>query len=326
MAGPFGLEGEDHWDAPFKTKDAVQRRLISEGKHGVFVDAPARVPLDGRTALPVVGCRVVSLRDAKKVSFDRGAIVTAVHLDDGRLHAALVQEARTRDPSAPKPEDDPTDPGEGTFVRMFKLDAHARLPDLPWRAGTVLTTLLLRGDRTDRQRSVLAAPPPRGWVDPVVAEAAAAAPPVERAPVKVSRLPGATFKREARSPQPPGAPGVALSLLKKTQAKGALVVRGTVSLPLLEHQVVKDHPVGDPEARAVVPVGLLLTGEDLAGPFVVDLGVPVHELPEPGAPARGYFSLDLLTTKAMSHRRAQKYWLWAFAGEALSGPTELVLT
>jgi hypothetical protein len=326
VAGPFGLEGQDHWEAPFKTKDAVQRRLIREGKDGVFVDAPARVPLDGRTALPVVGCRLVSLRDAKKVSFDRGAIVTAVHLDDGRLHAGLVHASRTRDPSAPKPEEDATDPGEGTFVRMFKLDAHERLPDLPWRAGTIVTTLLLRGDRSERQRSLLAPPPPRGWVDPVVAEAAAAAPPVERGPVKVSRLEGATWKREARSPQAPEAPGLALSLLKRAQAKGSLVVRGTFTVPLLEHQVVKDHVVGDPEAKAVVPVGLLLTGEESAGPFVVELGVPIYELPPAGAPAKGHFTLDLLTTKAMSHRKAQKYWLWAFVGEALSGPTEVVLT
>jgi hypothetical protein len=326
--GAFGLEGDDHWRAPFKTKAAVQQRLSREGAEGLFIDAPARVPLDGRTELPIVGCRVVSLRDARAVSFDRGAIVAALHLDEGRLHAALVEPPRNRDPSVPAPEPDETDPGEGRFYRMFTVDAHARLPDLPWRKGTIITTLLLRGQRSERARSELVTPTPRGWIDPVALEAAKAAEAkramTPRAPA-LRKVPGASYRKEARSPQPPDAPGVALLAPKRAQAKGELVVRGTFQVPLLEWQKVGDTPVGDPEAKAVVPVGLLLAGERVAGPFVLDLAVPLHELPAEGKPARGHFMVDLLKTDAMSHRTRQRYWLWAFAGEALAGPYEVDL-
>lgn len=328
MPGPFGLDDADFWERPYRTKDAVQQRLSKEGKTGVFVDAPGKVPLDGRTTLPVVGCHVVTLREARTLSFDRNAVVVGVHLDDGRAHVDLVEPPRVRDPSAPRPAPDDEDPGEGRVYKMFKLDAHARLPDLPWEKGKIVTTLLLRGQRSERVTSELVAPPPRVWVDPVVAEAMAGAP-RERGPEPVRPKPAGelpTFRRDARSPAPPAQAGLALVSLRKAPASGQLVVRGTFVLPLLPHQLVKDRPVGDPEARAVVPVTLVLLGEETTGPFVVDLGVPVHELPPEGKPARGYFGLDLLKHPAMAHKKKQRYWLWAFAGEHLWGPHEVAIT
>ncbi len=328
MAGPFGLDDADFWERPYRTKDAVQQRLSKEGKTGVFVDAPAKVPLDGRTSLPIVGCHVVTLREAATLSFDKNAVVAAVHLDDGRAHVDLVEPPRVRDPSAPRPAPDDEDPGEGRVYKMFKLDAHARLPDLPWEKGRIVTTLLLRGQRSERVTSELVAPPPRGFVDAVVAEAMAAAP-RERRPERVRPAAGPelpSYRRDARSPAPPAQPGLALVALRKVPASGQLVARGTLVLPVVEHQVVHDHPVGDPEARAVVPVTLVLLGEETVGPFVIDLGVPLYELPPEGKPARGYFGLDLLKHPAMAHRKKQRYWLWAFAGEHLWGPHELTIT
>lgn len=329
MAGPFGLEDADFWERPFRTKDDVQARLSKEGATGVFVDGPARVPLDGRTSLPIVGCHVVTLREASRLSFDRNAVVVGVHLGDGRARAALVEPPRVRDPSAPRPEPDDEAPGEGRVYKMFKLDAHARLPDLPWEKGRIVTTVLLRGQRSERVTSELVTPPPRVWLDPAVAEAAEKAERAPRGPERVQPKPGGdlpTFRRDARSPAPPAQPGLALVALRKVPASGQLVVRGTFVLPLLPHQMVKDHPVGDPEARAVVPVTLVLLGEESPGPFVIDLSVPVYELPPEGKPARGYFGLDLLKHPAMAHRKRQRYWLWAFSGEAMWGPHEVAIT
>lgn len=329
MPGPFGLEDADFWSRPYRTKDAVQQRLSREGVTGVFADAPARVPLDGRTSLPVVGCHVVSLREARALSFDKNAVVAGVHLADGRTHVDLVEPPRVRDPSAPRPEPDGDDPGEGRVYKLFKLDAHARLPDLPWERGAILTTLLLRGQRSERLRSELVVPPPKAYLDPAVVEAAASLPPPERRPARVRPKPGAelpTYRRDARSPAPPAQSGLSLVALRKVPASGQLVVRGTFLLPLLPGQLVEQHPVGDPEARAVVPVDLVLLGEQTPGPFVLDLAVPVYELPPEGKPARGYFGLDVLKHPAMTHRKKQRYWLWAFAGEALWGPHEVVVT
>ncbi|MCW8137660.1 MAG: hypothetical protein KIT58_02020 [Planctomycetota bacterium] len=59
MPGPFGLDDADFWTQPYRTKDAVQQRLSKEGATGLFLDAPAKVLLDGRTKLPLVGCHVV---------------------------------------------------------------------------------------------------------------------------------------------------------------------------------------------------------------------------------------------------------------------------
>lgn len=329
MPGPFGLDDADFWTQPYRTKDAVQQRLSKEGATGLFLDAPAKVPLDGRTKLPLVGCHVVPLREARTARFAAGAVVAAAHLDEGRTHVALVEPPRVKDPSAPRPAPDDEDPGEGRVYKMFTLDAHARLPDLPWRPGSIVATVLLRGQRAERVRCELVVPPPRGWVDPVVAEAAAAAPPPERGPERVRPRPGGelpSYRKDARSPAPPAGVGLSLVTLRRVPARGQLMVRGTFALPLLPHQVVDGHQVGDPEAKAVVPVDLVLLGEEATGPFVIDLAVPVHDLPPEGKPARGYFGLDLLAQPAMAHRKKQRYWLWAFAGEAMWGPQELALT
>lgn len=331
-AARFGLADADFWAAPYKTKDAVQKRLSKEGKTGVFIDAPAKVPLDGRLDLPIVGCVVVTLRDAQKVSLDRAGLLAGVHLDDGRLHVARLREPRVLDPSRRGAKPDGEDPGEGRVYSMFLVDAHERLPDLPWRRGAILTTVLLRdgGSLPLRARSELVPPPlPGAWIDPVVAEAAAGAPPpAERKPPKVRPKPGGatSYARDPKAPAPPAAPGIAVSVPKAAPAGNPLIVRGAFAVPLLAHQVVTAGDVGDPSAKAVVPVDLVLTGEETPGPFHLDLGVPIAALPAEGAPAVGHFALDLLAHPAMSHRKAQKYWLWAFAGEAVSGPHEVTLT
>ena len=101
------------------------------------------------------------------------------------------------------------------------------------------------------------------------------------------------------------------------------MLRGAFRLPIPERRRVREGeaPVGVPLAQAVLPVSLVLTGDDLPGPYQLDLQVPVFEAPS-GEPAVGHFALDLTEHLALPAQRTHAY---VFSGAAMTGPVSFEL-
>lgn len=330
----FGLTEDQFWTAPFATKNEVQERLSAAGFVGVAIDAPARVLHEHRETLPVVGCHVITFREARRLSFDRSAVLVAVRPEDGRVLADLVEVPRVVDTTQDEPPADDDDPGEGKYYRMFKADARARL-DLPWRAGAWLVSVHLGPYDSNRARVELTRPR-FAHEDPAVAEARAKAA-AETWPEKASPAPGTPLPSYARgpaTPRPPEAPGFKfIPPPRRTVAKkGAqLVLQAAFRLPVAPRHLVRPKPddpawdPGAPGAKAVVPITLLVVGEgDAPGPFLVPLQVPCFDAPA-GGHVTGQLALDLLAAPAMQHATPQRYRLRAFSGELVAGPIELEL-
>ncbi|MCO5165342.1 MAG: hypothetical protein M9894_03115 [Planctomycetes bacterium] len=359
MPGPLGLAEADLWGDPRAREDVVIDRLIDEGFLGVAVEAPARVTLGARATLPLVGVEAAPLSGAGGWAPVRlAAVACASALETREVRAALaVPPADAGPPSFPPEGDLPA--LEGAQYEMFEVDLRERLR-LPWRPGTWVVGLLVREQVTNRV-TVTLAPGAPGFVDPAVAALLSARPrprypqPVWPRPAPGKPLPA--YAPRPDSPPVPEAPGIALAVerLVMDTDDAQVVVRGSFRLGVLEREVVRPgdpadaalletlaedaraealrdglawQDPGDPEATAVVPITLVVTGAERPAPLVVRLQVPVRQPIDPTADApeaMGHFALDLLAVEGGERLRGQTSFIYALCGDVLAGPAAVAV-
>lgn len=357
MPGPLGLKDAEFWDDPRRTEDEVQDRLLDEGFLGVVIDAPSRVPLARREDLPVCGVRATTLRENRGLSIPAATVATASCLETHEVRAdlAFLQKSRLEAPAA---SDD--DPGEGVTIGNFETDLRKRL-GVPWRPGTWVVTLLVRERASNRVTIKLEGAGGGAFKDPAAAAVLAAQrrprypQPISPAPAPGEPLP--SFRARPDSPPVPEQPGLALLVerLVRDGDDAQVILRGSFRLPALERELVKPadpadaaalEPLdpaaraqalregaawqdpGDAEATAVLPITIVATGVDRAGPLVVRLQAPSYDQVDPTADVAlvtGHFALDLLMQRGGELLRDQTSFIYALCGEALAGPATVAV-
>ncbi len=310
--------------------------LREQGFQGLVIAGPESAAVDHEPSLPVIGFRLFDTHEGHPVQLSSCGLVTTVHVESGRFVAARIEDARddrpTPEPSRP--------PKRGEVAQQFEVDVAERSRDLPWRPGTLITTILLADRRSNRVRTRVTAGS-AAEADPAVADFLRTHP-REGLPEPVwppladpdSADAGSPRYREAGAPAPPESEGVALEFDERVVVGGpdrTCVLRGSFRLPVRSSQIVpneapSDWPgVGDEDATAVVPVDLLLTSNYEAGPFLLPLRLPCYEAIDEGANppiAIGEFAIDLFSLREMP-QMPQTYFVWAVAGETLSEPATL---
>lgn len=298
---------------------------------GWFLDAPAEVPFDRATTLPAVLARRLSLAEDAATNWPREATLVAARLEDGAVYVADVFPAY--DLPVLAPQGDPL-PDDGARVASAEaLDLRARLPDLPWREGTLAVTALVGARRTatvtvrlrratpyppdvsrllDARRAVgfpRAVSPPRG---------APGEPPLYRAGQHTPRVSGA---------------GLALHAVGATPRE--LTLWGALrAVPRAREVVRPDDPaegrynalrgaswvdVGAPGATAVMPVTLIARHPMLPGAAAVALQVPSYTELRAGAIADAFFGVAPFVSGWIPPWPG-RWTFWAAAGERLAGP------
>jgi hypothetical protein len=334
QGGLLQLDDAEFWSAPFRTRDETQRRLSREGFLGVAIDAPQRVPLDGRQTIPVVGWDVATFRQAKKLRFEDFALVTAVSQDDGYVYTGRLYDPRVKDSRQAAPEDE--DPGEGKSYRAFTFDLNERV-GIGLRPKACVVTMIVQDQVSNRVTTTLC-PPQLSWVDPEVkaflAERRGAGSEVaERFPQAVSppasgALP--SYEASAKTPEIPTSEGLALVGPQKATRNAPCPVYGSFRVPVPEDLRVRERPdqpgwgVGDDKAVAVIPVTLVVTGGRVPGPYVARLQVPIYEAVGEDSLGVGHFALDLC--QVLGGLGAQNYFVYAFSGSAFFGPVSIELS
>jgi hypothetical protein len=248
-----------------------------------------------------------------------------VDLERSRLLAQVVPVADRAEPS----DGEPPVPGFRGVQQL--LDVRAALA-LPWKPASYLMTLLLH-EQTSNRLHVRLGPSPRAYRDPEV-ERFLEQQRLRQPPPPVTRAPGTlalAWRRQPASPEVPAAGGIVLQADRVVvQREGAVhPLLGSFRLPIRPWDVVRPFEdrgkqvlpdVGDPAAKAVATIALLLISAAPTTIVSVELRVPVYEL-EPADPpvASGHFKLDLMRLTGFSDR-TQTYFVYAFAGEVMAGP------
>ena len=334
--GAFGLP-----DAAFlegKTTEGsaqvVQKVLRDDKFMGMILDGPARVEIDKWDTVRLAGVRKASYEQNFDVRLEKRAILVAARVETGEVLAGPAFEHKDEvEPPPRRPESFP----QGENVRPFSIDLRKRLPTLPWRPGTLAITVLLYDQRSN---SVITRLEHKASKDPEVAKYLEAQ--------KHPRFPGpatpaesahVSYARDPRSPEVPKAAGIVLAIERVTVDRpGArAILHGSFRLPATEGETVRARPegpdganwrdVGDPRATAVMPISLVITGDDDLGPWVEPLRVVSREpLVTEGKKtyATGYFNIDLLRAPDPV-RQHQSYAVWAVSGDTISEPVKVSL-
>jgi len=334
--GAFELEDAEFWTALSAIEEYLLDRFEEDEEYtGVVLDGPREVQLDGRSTLPLLMVRACSLVENAALELDSRGILISTLLEG---HEVLADFA-FRQPDEPPDEafsDDDESPPEGRVVKVYSLSLTERLSELPWKPGTWQTTLLLFDQRSN---SVVTRLQQVASLDPAVLEFLAARrrpgyPPV----VSTPGGPAANLYRpRLDTPPPPAAPGFTLAV-DRVVVDGpdqTCMLRGSFLLPLLPRDVVRPLPgpvgspaelqaradgwvdVDAPEAVAVVPITLLLTGNEKPAPVLLPLQAAVYG-PIEGQMARGQFAVDLF--RAAPDLPIQSYAVWAISRAIISDP------
>jgi hypothetical protein len=316
-------------------EDALHR-FIDEGRTGIAFRAPSGiVPAalgGGRSRLPIVGCCVQTLRAAaRRPPFERMAVLVAVQLETGRVRVAPAFADPTRGANLTLPPD----PGEGFTGSLFRIDAGERLaiPPIPgpialWLIARDIVAGPVRIRVEDRQpvdmedaevAKFLAGWRKRNIVKPRGADASTVWP---------RETVFGTYPIYRKTPESPPMPdrGIVLRVMPEVvHGKSAVrLILGSFRVTIPRRQVVFQPLSGDP-TTAVVPITLVITGNDLPGAVVRHLRLPSYSAVnsvETNPIVEGQFKLNLFSFVSM--RRAwQRYFVYAVCGDSISNPVRV---
>jgi hypothetical protein len=200
--------------------------------------------------------------------------------------------------------------------------------NIPWRDGTLLVTLLRGNQLSNRvririEKSRLAFRDPE--VEKFIARHRRRGRPLPIRPEPGIAVAGSAvalpwYRRLPESPEVPAQPGIALTV------RGT-VVRASFRLPVLDIDIISSADrsqtsrFGYLQPTAVVPITLMVLGNESSNPLQLDIQVPSYseiDLPAKDRAVNGFFALDLADMKP-----DQGSFVYAFAGEILAGPVRI---
>jgi hypothetical protein len=284
----------------------------------------------GNGRLPLAGCRVDTLRAAAQwPPFEDIAVIVAAHIESGRVFAARAF-APSTEVTDPPPR--PRDPGEGWTGSTFRIDVAARL-GFRLEPGTFCVWLVVRGEACSPVRIEVVKPARPGFDDPEVAKFIAnwrdgkVAKPRSADPATIwpAESVFGSYPSYRICAESPPIPKQGISLWAKRVValeKGARwVLAGSFRLAIPRRHVVLKPVSGNP-ATAVVPITLVVTARDAAGPFVRHLRVPSKSpisARDDTPLVEGHFTLNLFSLPRM-WRAPHTYCIYAVCGDTLSAP------
>lgn len=312
--------------------EALTEAALDEARARFDLRLPDVVDLAKASRLPALALSAGPSTSTLPV--DDAGVVIVTHLEAGVTLAATwaLWKKPARTDSAL--EDDDDGGKVGFSVAPFRADLRARLPELPWRPGHLIARLVVRDQMTAPSYVTLDGgdltrdADVRAYLDWVAAQQPS---PQSPAPTAIQT----DYQRDAWTPEVPAQAGLALVIQKVSLARrgDSLVLRGAYNLPVgPRERVVDDAPeradVEPVPVVARVTVTVVIVGHRTPGPAVLTLPIDAHAFAEPGPDGRahvaGVFRCELFAHPAMP-RGLQRYSVYAFAQEHMTGPLALTL-
>jgi hypothetical protein len=321
--GGLGLSDNKFWGDASALEERAMAPFEESELVGLFLDGPKRASVQTRADVPLVVVRAASIKENTSISLQRRGVLVSTRLESDETWAALA----FRQPNKPRratPRRNPDTLPEGRAVKASRVVLNERIPEVAARSGTWATSFLLFNQHSNQVTTRVEAK--QGSKARTQGQGAASArftPP----PVPPTDAPDHPYQARPDSPALTGQASIALASANKTEpAPGkAWMLRGSLLLPVLTRDLVSKklgRDLGDPPPVAVLPVTILLTGDDDAEPILLPLRVPIHQ-PLEGAKgqslARGHFALDLRALLG-DQLVPQTYAVWALSRQQISAP------
>lgn len=319
---------------PFRPGPAWLDVLSLQGEagcRGSALVAPTRIDLTEHSELPFA--LVFVLDEQPEFPATSATAVLVTRLESRTTWCVPLREPRER-PARPREDDDGGFQKPGVTVGAAHFNLRDRIPDLPWRPGTLVMRLVRNGAESNTVTVVLDA----GALSND--ESARAILDHRRAPAlpEAELLPAAAeVGWSAETPMVPPPDGLVMRVVASDLVSNPPVIfaRGSYTVPARQIEIVPpEHPVRSADGRIVVarlPLALVVTGPELLEPVVIRVRLDSHllvdadgwriPLPEGDRRTRmqGQFNLNLGAFWEFP-RVPGRYWVRAIVGAFDSGP------
>jgi hypothetical protein len=286
MSISYGLDEGEYWSDPNRTLEATVQEAVRQDFRGLLLEGPRTVDTERRSTLPLVGLRSATFEENFYLRHVSHAVIVGVSAGDNSVLAAPAWQDKSegKEDYTPPAEGFP----EGFSLSPFDLEVRERLPEMPWGPGKWTFTLYLFNQQSN----------------PVTVEFQAGKRIQEERsderpahhPRRIRPAPdpeaGHSFEKSAGSPELPRGEGIALKMDRKVIAPGSrdCMLRGAFRLMASPGEPAREGAEG---AAAIVPITLLLLGEDIAGPYLFTIHAPSRASSVQGM-VEGHFHVNLL--------------------------------
>jgi hypothetical protein len=309
--------------APKEAELQAAGDLLDDGEaKGIWILAPEKVGIDQAADVTILGWDCFNTEARARRYLGLSGVVVATRVESRETFGGGLSVDKEPGVSEAKPADDEPLPDVDVLL-PFRFGLRERVPDLPWRAGTYIVDVILDTEVSNRLRFQVT-PGKAAERDPAIAEfiekqrmSASGVTDLRPAMVDGAKLPN--YRKTAESLPLPDGVGISLSVDRvSVYKKGAEnVLRGSFRLPV----PAAYYRGGDGAApTASVPITLVVTGNDLSGPFVAPLRVATFDTINKNAEesvVTGNFEVDLFALPELS-KVVQTYWIRAYSGEVRS--------
>lgn len=322
--------GDDWFDAG--------RAMADGDARGTFLVAPATVDLSARDHLPFAVLSVLEAEPDLPATAETAVLVTRI---ESRTTWCVPLEAPRDAPRREEIDDepDPLPPKAGVSIAVTHFDLLDRIPELPWRPGTLVLRLVRDGIESEASTvhlvpgALFDEPRARALLD---THRGPALPPPPPAPS------GADAGWSAETPNVPDPDGLDLFIDEPDPLRypPRVIARGAYTVPVRQ---IERTPKGErralPDGRLIaasLPLTLVITGPRLIAPVVLRVRIDSHVLVEANgwptplpegdtrARVRGQFNLDLGAFAGFP-RAPGPYWVRAVMGAFDTGPQPYTL-
>lgn len=324
------LPDTDFWTNPLENADKVTEQFDMVFEHVTGIGAPKEINLGSRKTFPLVVYEHGTAKD--RYHYDLNSSAWAVVMDVFRNDIRFNTVWQMEDNQTP---DEATDNTNTAITSKDCINLAERL-ELPMRPGKYIAQIVNRDDVSNRTTTIIkgsAAPFPDPEVEKFIAEEnlKREIPPIWPLPLPHGHAP--TFAKQAGSPNPPEASGIALSV-KRVQLAGkdtSCLLQGSFKLPAHFGRFIPPdkRPSGKPGPVETVrmPIHLLITGNKSALAFTQRMMIPTFDEVKDAADGKavtGYFNFELLEYKNLA-ADPQTFYLYLFSGDAMCGPVPMAL-
>ncbi len=334
----FKLKDSLYWPIGAHDNDKLMNHLDDIDFFGVILEGPTRIEIDKWETFPAIKYHYVTFKEAATFGFWTHGVFTLMDLNNNRLYIFKDEDFILDDDGGidDDPDDDDSPIGDGILVDFGPMNLRDVL-DLTWEPSKYILTTVMREGQSNRVVTELVKSDGSHKTPEFLALQKEKWEKTDPPPLYPGWGDHHSYGKVENSPDLPETSDIKIKVPSQIDLRTSenWIMNGSFRLPLRIQEIVKVKPdtpeKSDPEIKrptAVKGIHLLLVREKDGEEQLFSFQIPSFDnLPEENQENQvitGHFNIDFLKLPRFSSR-LQTYYLYAFSGDVMVGPSTTTL-